>query len=327
LLFGRPEMPSFCGGSPKTGSMTLAVSEDLPVEFSGPAILHLVAHEYHHTWMQARCQPADELRFVMEGFTDWFAYLVLHRLELQPEGELQRVLLEKLGLGERALAEFGRSLADAGGAPFFGGGAPYDACYAAGLGLAGWIDMALDRAGASIDLAEFLRRFYNDPRWLTGQQPTCTDFRALLEAQLGAQRSDWLTAFERAVTVPGGLDFVALFGVIGLPLERRTEPLASSSRANFEGTSVTAIDPAGPAARLGLRSGDRLLAVMGQPVSNAGEVQAHWRPDAAGQFRLRFERGGKVEELVAAYPLADFIGLADDQGRVFPLRAPARQAR
>jgi predicted metalloprotease with PDZ domain len=325
LLFGRPEMPSFCGGSPKTGSMTLAVSEDLPVEFSGPAILHLVAHEYHHTWMMARCQPAHELRFVMEGFTDWFAYRVLDQLELQPAAALEETLLKKLVLGEQALAEFGGSLATAGGPPFFSGGAPYDACYAAGLGLAAWTEVALKRAGSGWDLAEFLRRIYNDPRWLAGEQPQLADFFDLLRQALGARAEAWVPAVERAVTVPGGLDWVALFGLLELSLERAERPLDATPRANFEGTTVTALDPAGAAGCLGLQAGDRLLEVQGQGVSDAAAIRSLWRADGAGQIALKFERAGQVLEIRAPYPQVKVLRLAGQQPSPFLRAAPGSE--
>ena len=121
FLFGESSMRGY-GGSPKSSSMTLFVSPELPVSFATQGVEYLIAHEFHHTWMKARCQPEDELRFVIEGYTDYYAHLVPWRLELQDDAKLLSSLRGKLSELEGAQGDI--SLTAAGGPIFFEGGTP-----------------------------------------------------------------------------------------------------------------------------------------------------------------------------------------------------------
>jgi predicted metalloprotease with PDZ domain len=302
LLFGRADQPGAFYGSPKRASMTLSVGADLPPEAFADGLCHLVAHEYHHTWMQARCQPRDELRFLAEGFTDWYAYRLTQELGLlTPEG-LRQAFLERLAAAEGALARWEGSLSAAGGPEFFRGGAAYDACYAGGLCLAVLLERALPRAAQESGLDGLMRAFYEDPRWRDGTRPALADWLALLAQQLGPDGAGLLGAIEQALVAPAEVDWAGLFARTGLTLERRVEALEPSPRARFEGTRVTVLDPAGAAAAIGLTPGDRVLEVQGQAVSDEAGLRRAWAPDLEGRLQVRFERGGESQVFSGAYP-------------------------
>ncbi len=61
---------------------------------------------------------------------------------------------------------------------------------------------------------------------------------------------------------------------------------------------VTFVDPASPAAKAGLRVGDRLYGINGRRFG-AGDDHAILDPDAQGRWRCQVERNGRLVELVA----------------------------
>jgi predicted metalloprotease with PDZ domain len=309
FVFGRPDQSSGYGGSPKRNAMTLFVSSDLPAGFAAEGVTHLVAHEYHHTWMKARCEPHDELRFVMEGFTDYYAHVVPWRLGMRDDRSLLLALQEQLASAEGSLARFGGSLVEAGGPSFFEGGAAYQSCYAGGLGLALWTDVALREAGVDEGLDTLLRRFYEDPRWSDGVRPELSHWITLVEDALGATLAGTQRA---AVHRAGGPDWVALLDEVGVLAERDVVPVSGGVRANFDGTTLTVLDPTGAGALAGLQAGDRLLQVNGRPVSHAGDVHRAWDVLVDGELRLTYERGGEQVTSVAVPPVqAQFTLPAD----------------
>lgn len=310
FLFVEPDQALGYGGSIKPNSMTLFLSSDLPVDFARDELRHLLAHEYHHTWMIARCQPEDELRFVMEGFTDWYAALVPWRIGEVDDASFHARVLEQFSRADAALAELEGSLAEAGGDAFFEGGAAYDACYRVGFALAAWTELALREAKVGYGLDELLRRFYNDPRWDEGLRPTPEDWFALVAEGIGEELAERQRA---GVFGEDGFDWVELFELVGLRLEREVQPLDPTPRANFEGNRVTAIDPAGAGYRVGLREGDLLLEVSGRPVVDARTAQGNWRADEQGRIAVVLERGGERLEFAVEYPAKAVYRFAEGQ--------------
>lgn len=159
FVFGPADGVRGYGGSPKTGSMTLFVADDLPESQAREGLAHLIAHEFHHTFGRTGRRASDDLRFVTEGYTDYYAYIVPWRLGMIDDATLHVRLERKLTEGAKALADYQQSLALAGGPDFFAGREAYQACYAAGLSLALWTDLALRQADAGT-LDDLLRDWY-----------------------------------------------------------------------------------------------------------------------------------------------------------------------
>lgn len=295
FVFGRPDTPQGYGGSPKGNSMALFVSPDLPDDFVREGVTHLVAHEYHHTWMKARCEPLDELRFVIEGFTDYYAYLVPWRLGMTSDERLATTFGGKLAEAEVSLSRFGKDLARAGGPDFFAGRDAYTACYSGGLGLALWTDMALRDVGSDLD--RFLRAFYGDEEWSASRRPSLADWEALLRQELGDELAE---AQLDAVSAADGIDWVGLFGLLDVEVERGEAPFERTPRANFDGTTVTFLDGGGAGAAIGLQPGDRLLEVNGRDVADEASIRAAWAAPEDGRIVVTLERGN--ERLVVDVP-------------------------
>jgi predicted metalloprotease with PDZ domain/endonuclease/exonuclease/phosphatase family metal-dependent hydrolase len=293
FLFGDPQSGG-AGGSPKTSSMTLFVDPNLPADFAASFVSHLIAHEFHHTWMRARCQPVDELRYVMEGFTDYYAYLVPWRLGSLSDEEFVKKLEGKFAEAEAALAQ--TSLEEAGGPAFFRGGEAHYAVYAGGLVLALWLDLALREFGDTT-LDQLMRDFYENPKWRDGTRPTVDDFWQLVDSKAD------LSSIARPLTTSVGFDgWQQAFLKVGLVSRRSMEQAALEVRANFDGTTITAIDPSGTGAKIGLQNGDELLKVNGVAVADAQEIRNAFAQPVDGELTVRIKRGAAKRNINQPIP-------------------------
>lgn len=268
FLFGEPQLGGY-GGSPKTQSMTLYVDPNLPSDFAAKGIVHLIAHEFHHTWMRARCQPVDELRFVAEGFTDYFAYLIPKRIGMLDESAWRTEMERQLALAESSQLTSGLSLQNAGGGIFFKDGTAYQTVYSGGLCLALWLDLALQRSENPSSTEDMLRALYENPRWKDGVDPTPEHLWAILKER----GYDDIANHAEYMSKQKWIDWQQAFAMIELELTRAEQPAPLSMRANFNGTTITDIDPNGTGARIGLKSGDVLVSVNGVEVSSQGEIR------------------------------------------------------
>lgn len=283
-------------GSPKTGAMVLQVCGDLASPIAGEMIAHLVAHEFHHLWAVSRLDFGDDLRFVGEGFTDWYAHLVPARLGLVTWERFGAELGEKLGEWNALRPALDATLVEAGGPRFFEGRAHYEATYKGGLLVAALLDLELRRAGRVDGLDGWLRELVNDARWSAGARgPGVEDFLAHVERALGPARRELVA---RWISTPHGFDPEKELALLGVGLMHRTTP--RQLRANFDGTRITALDRASEAARLGLREGDVVRGVNGRDVADARAVQAAWAEPIEGRVEVRVERDGALHELRAS---------------------------
>ena len=305
FLFGRPDVQgSSMAGSPKTNSMTLCVSPQL-APHAAEYLPHLIAHEFYHTWSSARFDTPDELRWVGEGFTDYYAYLVSARLGLISWDKFAETLAEKMQSCAENPKRGKLSLVDAGGEVFFQGGDAYDLVYDGGLLIAAWLDRTIRRAdhadAKNATLDDLMRRFTNDPRWEKGRAaPAIADFLAVVEEFAGAEAAAKLNGF---VTRPYGFDSVAEFAELGLAMRYEVTKAKLDLRANLDGTRIVDIDPRGGAYRVGVRPDDVLIEVNGQPVSGPGDVHRAWRMPIDDRILVKLRRG--EEEVTIDQPVPD----------------------
>lgn len=208
------------GGSPKLGSMTLYASADLPPDVAAQSVAHLIAHEFHHLWAHGSVQPTDDLRFVGEGYTDYYAYLVPWRLGMISDATMHRTLESRLTAGAQALKKYGRSLTAAGGPEFFAGREAYDACYAAGLAMALWTDLALRKNGQAEGLDELMREWYRPPpdqgKARGSRSVTLDDWISHLSTRLSPRQ---IERFSAVVSSTEPIDWESLFDEVDLIVE------------------------------------------------------------------------------------------------------------
>lgn len=293
LFIVGPPLKNSLAGSPKTSSMVLALDSRLLDQQKSMAA-HLVAHEFFHTWAAAEAPLPDELRWINEGFTDYYAYLVCARLKLIEWDAFAATLGQTM---QEATYNplFGKlSLVAAGGPVFFENRDAYDLVYDGGLVMAAWLDRAIRHHQPGRSLDDFMRALLNDPRWdAAGRTPTLEDVTQLIRQFVPGQTADHIIT---AATGPYQLNPVAAFVNLGVFIERERGRPALDLRANLDGTRLLDLDPRDYAHRFGLRPGDVLLAVNGQDVTCPTEVHAAWRKPIDEVVRVRLRRGD--EELV-----------------------------
>ena len=301
FLFGPPLERSM-GGSPKTTSMILGIDPQL-VEHGVHGMGHLIAHEFFHTWAGAEALIPDELRWLNEGITDYYAYLVCARLGLTSWEQFATTLSEKMQAAAGSQHYGKMSLTDAGGDVFFVDPAVGDLVYDGGMVVGAWMDRAIRAEGQGKSLDDFMRALINDPRWDPDEHgPTMEDLAALLPRFVSPRTAERIVA---AVREPYTLDPVAVFTPLGVAVERRSAPPSLDMRANLDDTRVINLDHSGLAYKLGVRENDRFVEVNGVEAADQLAVRRAWRSPQEGRMRVRLLRGGETIEIDG--PLAEVV--------------------
>lgn len=289
FLFGHSPLHGL-GGSPKTSSMTLFVEPSLPTEFVANAVVHLIAHEYHHTWMQAQQFGLSGMRFFAEGFTDWYAYFVSWQLGYLTDDEFVQNLATKLAEYEHGQSDSKLSLLDAGGPQFFEGGGAYTTVYAGGLAMAALCDLSIRKFSEGKTLAHLMRDFYNRPSVAEGEEPGLEDFLNLLQNYTTPEFSRQIRTY---LEQDQPVNLSSAFQDLGVAVSREEVKDGRSLRANMNGNMLLGVDPNGLAGRLGLQSGDRILGIAGNPTSSERDVRKAWRTHLSDPVVMQVKRAGE----------------------------------
>ncbi|MEZ5976405.1 MAG: hypothetical protein R3E96_16645, partial [Planctomycetota bacterium] len=138
LILSRPDLMGL-GGSLVGRCLPMGVQAGL--EGARKEICHLPAHECLHLLGAPRVPLGADLRWLVEGGTEFLAWRMLGKAG--QAGALERFLAEVDLWAQGQAPVWDRSLADMGGAVFFEGGAEYDAIYRAGAMVSAWLHMAL----------------------------------------------------------------------------------------------------------------------------------------------------------------------------------------
>ena len=295
VLFVTPQATQMAG-SPKNGSITMAVP--LNEHFSLTEMSHLVAHEFHHTWLQSLFELPNELRFYNEGFTDYYAFLVCARLGIMDGERFVAKMAAKMNACADSPAASRYSLVEAGGDAFFSDPAAEQLVYAGGALVAALVDLEIraSRTGASLD--DFLRRFNNGGRWDWSRPPSLDDWFKTLSHFLDAKA---IVRIRRIVSEPYSLDPAREFARLGVQLRERESDRIPSLRATLDGNRVARIDGSGAAAKMGLRRGDLILSLNGGQVY--GEQEIYRVLSDVGVTRLDFEIDRAGERITLRAPL------------------------
>lgn len=307
VLFGRPDQPGF-GGSPKATSMTLTVDPAMLASAGDGAVLHLIAHEFHHTWAMSRYDAPDDLRFFGEGFTDYYAHVLPERLGLTDPSAVASAVASAAATWETSPRQ-DLSLAAAGGPVFFEDRDAYDLVYAGGLVVAAVIDAHLMAAGQG-DLDDVMQDLNNDPRWTKGgAAPDLDALFDVLRRHLDPAFADEVRAWVTAPGFPGGDAIVGSLRDLGVAARRVVEPAPLDLRVNFDGLTVVAMDPNDAARRVGIREGDRIVEVNGVEVAGEADVRSAWAAPVEGRVRVRLVRdaGAGDEEVEIDVPRPDRV--------------------
>ncbi|MGO2141295.1 MAG: M50 family metallopeptidase [Leucobacter sp.] len=162
-------------------------------------------------------------------------------------------------------------------------------------GLAGWVDEARDASAETIPEGEDHRSFYRLPVWKK------------IIVMAGGPLMNLLLAF-------------LFFGIVisGFGVAQSSTTLSHVSEclvpAGSTQTSCGTDDPAAPAAAAGLRPGDTLVAVNGQPIEGWEAFRATVASSPGVTLQIEIERDGKTETL-ALTPEANERVLVDASGK------------
>ena len=307
-------------GSPKRTSMTLSVSGRFADDELRADLAHLMAHEFHHTFATARGPGFEgELRFVGEGFTDWYAWQSARLCGALSDERWTKVLAGKLADDRELRTRARLSLAEAGGMAFFLEPQAYEQVYTCGYVLAAVLDAELAAAGAKGGFDEFYRGLLDAPP---------ADLDAFLE-RVGQATTPATRAWFEGALRGRDADALARLAALGVPTSLETKP--PQLRANLERVvdasgrafvRVVDLDPADPAALHGLAAGDIIDSVAGARVDSAADVQRLWAVERGDTLELACRRGEQAWSIVMPAPKPGRTVVVDARG--FLARAAAR---
>ncbi len=296
VLFVTP-IATQMAGSPKTGSITMSIP--FGGQFSLPEMSHLIAHEFHHTWIHSICELPDELRFYNEGFTDYFAFLTCTRLGIMSWDRFADEMATKMDACTDNLAASVYSLSDAGGDPFFDDPVADKLVYSGGALVAALLDLELRAADPGIRLEAFMRDFNNDSRWSWSSPPKLEDFLDGLARHLSDARVGHYSAL---ITQPFVLNAALEFSRVGVEVNLGESDRLPAPGAEFSGSRITRLNPAGAAGKIGIRRGDMIRSINGRSVFGPDEIFQAIADSRGGTLRFEIERAGETVIINAALP-------------------------
>lgn len=331
FLFGLPLAPgespppgtAFLAGSPKTGSMTLAVAGELPSREWNERLGHLVAHEFHHTFAQSAYAVGGEMRFVNEGLTDYVAYRVLAELGIIDEQRFYALLGDKANAWMRSPLAARLSLVEAGADEhFFAAGDAMHLTYDGGLVFGALLDGALRAARPPATIDALLAEWSEPGRFPHGAAPGPEDLDAWVRARLGDEQAARFHALAHRRGEPHLLDELRRSG-LGARVELWSQ--APPLDARLEGRCVVAVPPGGAAEAFGLRAGDELLAIGDEPIERGAQLVAAWRKARGPELSVVVLRAGEPRLLTLRLERERRIVIEDAAavlGRAAAARAP-----
>ncbi len=235
----------------------------------------LIAHELFHDWLGTTLEVEGALVWFQEGFTEYLALWYAARTGLITRDEFAERLLEHEAIVRQRSALGSVAFADPEVAWRDGDGPNETLAYSGGALLALQIDVELRRAGKP-GLPQLLRDL------LAGRgRPSLEGLRAWLEA------NGLAALYERSIAgreLGGAAEALRSAGYERTELD---EPLTylGIQAADEDFPRVDGLDPEGPAARAGIRVGDRITGYF--PVRGDGPGV---RPDVVTPYRFGLTR-------------------------------------
>lgn len=266
-----------------------------------------LAHEVFHDWLGSHLVPDENVTWFNEGFTDyislWYATatgIVTPAQFVDRMYDIERQARESTSLGRVRFAEAGTKWRD-------DDGANETMAYRGGALVAFFTDIELRRRGATV--ADLIRQLLSRPQREYGLNDIRTAMtqlgvsdvytRSIDGTHVPAVRSLLIDAgFDEGAEEPAGLTY--------LGIEARSE---GADPMGVVPAVVLAIDSAGPAAKVDLRVGDRIIDIgdrRGDPPIIGPSELTRYRfglnvvPSGARTVTLRVERNGSVTEVHVA---------------------------
>lgn len=294
------------------------------VEADPEPIIHTIAHEFVHLWGRRTLAigSVSDMRWLHEGFTDYYASQICSRLGLMPRASFEKAISLRIETGRSTPARGRWSLTAAGPKGMQGDTPSNTLTYQGGWLLAAWLDAAIRReslaknsshdfAPAAGDVAKpgtldaFMRDFYNDSQWNDRVRPTPAHFAARLAKYLPQEQ---IAKFQQFTNEPWAFDAEAEFTAVGVTVARKQAPAERMGVFLTPGSLVIQEVPAGsPGATLGLQAGDEILRVNGVPITASKDLRPAWQKSGGGDTELVVRRGSEEMTHRGKKPLAEVV--------------------
>ena len=304
-----------------TNSISFVLDPDV-LQSEPESVVHTIAHEFVHLWSRRTLAIGEvsDMRWLHEGFTDYYASQICFRTGLMSRESFERALAERSRTAASTPVRW--SITAAGAKGMDGDEASTQLTYSGGWLLGAWLDAAIrsesiargrsaDFAPAAGDVAkpgtldEFMRDFYNDPRWNERVRPTAAMFLERLVAYLPAER---IARFAQFTAEPWAFDTEAAFRELGVPVARTR--IAADRMGIVLGpgsTIVQDLQAGGPAAAFGVELGDAILCINGIPIASSADLRGAWRKSGGGETEMVVRRAGVERTLRGDKPLVEHV--------------------
>jgi predicted metalloprotease with PDZ domain len=287
-----------------------------PSLLATPVVPSITAHEIIHAWNVKRLRPADMVPYrydeeqptawlwVSEGITDYYADLVMVRSQIAPEPYFYETTTEKISHVDNIPAV---ALEDASLQIWIHPVDETDAIYYDKGSLAGLLlDIIIrDASNNRKSLDTVMRELYGATYKSRFRGFTSTDWWGAVSRAAGGRS---FTEFNRRY-VDGRDPFPwdSILPLAGMRIEADSQQVARmgvSTDADSAGVHVVSVVPGGAMQAAGVREGDVLLRVAGDPLSDEEDFGVVFRRRMANQpegttYPVVISRGGQEVTLTA----------------------------
>ena len=295
-----------------------------PSLLTTPIVPSITAHEIVHAWNVKRLRPADMVPYrydeeqpttwlwVSEGITDYYADLTMVRSKIAPGAYLYETTSEKIthvdnippvALEDASLQIWIHPVDDT------------DAIYYDKGSLAGLLlDIIIrDASNNQRSLDHVMRELYRNTYTQRIRGFTAADWWGAVSRAAGGRS---FTEFNRRY-IDGRDPFPwdSILPLAGLRLDADTQRVARmgvSTNADSTGVHVTGVIPGGAMQEAGVREGDILIRIAGDPLTSEEDFGATFRASMAGKpegtsYPVLVNRGGQEMTLTATLRYVDIV--------------------
>lgn len=299
------------------------------------SIIGTGSHEFFHTWNVKRIRPAEMWPYdysrenespslwFSEGLTNYYAVVATYRAGVtSKENFLARAAGAAASI-ENSEARNYIPPANASVSTWVGYDTPQAftiSYYTQGQNLGALLDLSIrNDTNGEKSLDDVFRTLYND-NYKKGKGFTTEELIRVIDRLTKKNYKTFFDDYIFGVKVP---DYDRIFGYAGYELKRNKQTLPDTgfiSRPRNGGLGINRVTPNGPAAKAGLRQGDVIMKVNGEPA-----LGFSFQSVTGKEVTLSVSRGGSETELkltvgAREYTQFELVELADPSSKQIKIR-------